>query len=359
VLFSRPKIEVDGRHQITSEIPPWIADVYALGMNTGPFPQIINCVPFRKDIPYALSIVANGNLRLSPSGPYSLDPFARTLTVSNNSSSIVRIGNEATKDGNGNPVPAVQGTVNLSIDTSNTAMPWTINIYKTSYSTNDTNDGEIMRISSDIVHDATKVAPQFANSAHSFGPGAGAAAKLLSFLSVLGPLPPLDTSMTNKWELQVGCYVNKDTIGKFYGPLAQNFIERFCDDIEVKILMIVAFDVQKLDVELEVDFNIGSPQGPGFFVEVIAGGGFTSSNKDGDAYMAKFGFGVGYKTTIATFNAQAHCDIIGQFIKLPQGFDVGGSVRIQAEIDFGIVRASATVEGGLHYRQITCTIQVS
>jgi hypothetical protein len=163
--------------------------------------------------------------------------------------------------------------------------------------------------------------------------------------------------MTNKWELQVGCYVNKDTIGKFYGPLAQNFIERFCDDIEVKILMIVAFDVQKLDVELEVDFNIGSPQGPGFFVEVIAGGGFTSSNKDGDAYMAKFGFGVGYKTTIATFNAQAHCDIIGQFIKLPQGFDVGGSVRIQAEIDFGIVRASATVEGGLHYRQITCTIQ--
>jgi hypothetical protein len=158
VLFSRPKIEVDGRHQITSEIPPWIADVYALGMNTGPFPQIINCVPFRKDIPYALSIVANGNLRLSPSGPYSLDPFARTLTVSNNSSSIVRIGNEATKDGNGNPVPAVQGTVNLSIDTSNTAMPWTINIYKTSYSTNDTNDGEIMRISSDIVHDATKIA---------------------------------------------------------------------------------------------------------------------------------------------------------------------------------------------------------
>jgi hypothetical protein len=359
VLFSRPKIEDDGKNQITSEIPPWIADVYALGMNTGPFPQIINCVPFRKDIPYALSILANDGLKLSPSGQYKLDPFQRVLMISNNSSSIARIGNEATTDGDGNPVAAVQGTVELSIDTTNTATPWTINLFKTSYSTNDTNDGEIMRISSDIIHDSTKDAPQFANSAHTFGPGAAAAAKLLSFLSVLGPLPPLDTNMTNSWEFQAGCYVNKETLGKFYGPLVQQFIESFCDDIEVKILMIVAFDVQLLAVEIEVDFHIGSPQGPGWFVEVIAGGGFKSSNKDGDAYMAKFGFGVGYQTKIATFKAQAHCDLIGQYIKLPQGFDVGGSVRIQAEIDFAIVRASATVEGGIRYRQMTCTFQVS
>jgi hypothetical protein len=353
VQFRRPKIEADGRNQVTSALPPIIADVYAIGAALGPFPRIADCVPFRTDVTYYLAIGSNGNLKLWPDSPYELDPLIRTLWKSSNSTTIVRLGNEEQTDRDGVVIrPAEKAEVTLQID-SEAAIPWTLNIKRTSYSTNDNSDGELMRVSGDIISSAAKPTPQFLNSDVAFGPAASAAAKLMSFLESVGPLPKMDCSVTNPWEVQVGCFVNKSTYEHFGQGPAKKFIESFCDDLEVKIVMIQSDD-PSLDLELNITFHIGSPQGPGFFVLVVAGGGF-KTDSTGSTYLAKLGFGVGYQTHIGAFGAQASCTVVGQFIKLPQGFDVGGFIVLEAEIDFGIVVASARSEGGLRFRRIDCT----
>jgi hypothetical protein len=354
VQFRRPKIEADGINRLTSVLPPIIADVYAMGVSSGPFPALKDCVPFRSDLVYYLAIGSNGSLKLWPDSPYQPDPLLRHLRRSNNSTTIVRIGNEAHTGSNGSTIPAVKGEVMLQIDTE-AAVPWTLSIKTTSYSTNDSTDGELMRVSGDIVSNATNLIPQFLNSDVAFGPAAAAAAKLMAFLESIGPLPKLDCGVTNPWELQAGCFVNKSTYEHFGPSAAKEFIESFCDDLEVSILMILSEEAPhpSLDMAIEITFHIGSPQGAGFFVLVIAGGGF-STDGTGTSYMAKLGFGVGYQTKIASFSAQASCSVVGQFIKLPQGFDVGGFIVIEAEIDFGVVVASARSEGGLRFRRIDC-----
>jgi hypothetical protein len=203
VQFLRPKIEVDGRNRLTSVLPPVIADVYAMGAASGPFPALKDCVPFRSDLVYYLAIGSNGSLKLWPDSPYQPDPLFRPLRRSNNSTTIVRIGNEEHSEG-GNIIPAVKGEVMLQIDTE-AAVPWTLNIKHTSYSTNDSTDGELMRVSGDIVSNATNPIPQFLNSDVAFGPAAGAAAKPMAFLESIGPLPKLDCGVINPWELQVNC----------------------------------------------------------------------------------------------------------------------------------------------------------
>jgi hypothetical protein len=153
----------------------------------------------------------------------------------------------------------------------------------------------------------------------------------------------------------VGCFVNKSTYERFGPSAAKEFIDSFCDDLEVSILMILSEEAPHplLDMGIDITFHIGSPQGLGYFVLVIAGGGFRTDGT-GTAYMAKLGFGVGYLTRIASFGAQASCSVVGQFIKLSQGFDVGGFIVIEAEIDFGIVAASARSEDGVRFRRIEC-----
>lgn len=75
--------------------------------------------------------------------------------------------------------------------------------------------------------------------------------------------------------------------------------------------------------------------------------------------MAKFGFGVGYGGVLGGFKAQERCDLMGQFVKLPHRFDVGGSLRFQCEIDFQVVKASATAECALGYRQVKCNFKAN
>jgi hypothetical protein len=78
VLFPRPEIEVDASHagkkQISSSVPPLVADPYTVVSAAGPFPRGKHCIRFPNAVKPVLHVLPGNHLRFSPDA-FKVAPF--------------------------------------------------------------------------------------------------------------------------------------------------------------------------------------------------------------------------------------------------------------------------------------------
>lgn len=191
ILFPRPKVEADGRNEVSSTTVPQIADPYALSTSLGPFPSFDFCIPFEV-VPaggspsYRLSIGTDGSLRLVlPSSTFTAPKDQRVIFESPDLSTIVY----------------TQGTaITLTIDSA--ASPsFTFEMRNLALATETTDSGtkqELQRVVGDLICSSTGLA-ELRNTQLVFGPPLQPMKDVLSFMKTLGITPPLQLSMTNEW----------------------------------------------------------------------------------------------------------------------------------------------------------------
>ena len=189
VLFPRPKIEADGRNEISSELVPQIADPYAMSTANGPFPSPDFTIPLENVVPpaqptYRIAIDANGHLRLVFSDtPFQATKAQRTLYSPPDLQTVVHT--ETT-------------LITLKIDGA--ASPaWTFEMTNVDLATETSNTGdrqELQRVVASLVCSPTGTA-EFRDAQLQLGPPLQPMKDVLSFFQALGAMPPLQLSMTN------------------------------------------------------------------------------------------------------------------------------------------------------------------
>ncbi|KAI9765191.1 MAG: hypothetical protein M1839_005609 [Geoglossum umbratile] len=340
VQFPRPKIEA-GSSGITSTLKPLIADVFALGTSSGPFPPPDNCIPF-PSADFSLNIGLGGSLSLHMQ--YDITS-SRTLQNSNTSSTIITLGDHH------------RGHVTLSIDTLD-PHPWVLNITDITFSSSTSEHGIIMGVTGDILSDSSQPMPRLEGNNLAFGTKPSAAAGFIGFLQALGPLPQMATGFTNEWKAMAVLNANKKSIEDVAKniPALKSLLPLFKYlTIKVKYEESLTTGTISCFVEGELDLPVGGPTG--LIVAVIAGGGFDKPKSGPLVWKAEFGLGFGYKQTIppSSFGLTAVLAVIGKAEVVSGEFLAGGAVRFSAELDFGVASGSAMYEGGIQYHRQPCT----
>jgi len=226
VLFPRPKIENDGKNQITSIVAPLIADPYTLGFSSGPFPKPNLCIPFEVDpttkLPlFFLAINANGFFKLSLQNNPFKPPIAKRALVDGATQGII-----VYTDGSGGTGDC---QVSLTIDSADNVNPWTFSLANVGIASESGESGsrqEFTRTTGSF--DCKPSAPPtLKDPVVKLGPPLDPVAKVVAFLQAFGAVPPFDVSMTNDWSLYVGLKMDLERYLEYLAKKAQFDIGKF------------------------------------------------------------------------------------------------------------------------------------
>jgi hypothetical protein len=339
-FFPRPKIEA-GSQQITSTQIPLIADPVILATAVGLFPKPAGCIPF-PDNAYALAIGAGGNFTLKrATASFTTPPLKRVIRESQAARSVAYCADE-------NNTPSV---VTLAIDTA-APRPWSLTITNMSMASESGSLGEVQRIVGTVSSSAT--APtKFTDSRFVFGPPLQPVAQVVSFLEHFGPLPPLDVSMTNQWQLQVGLKADFEKILEQY-PGLKDFLKKFIEDLDVLMAWVETPTSQNSTTTFEVTVKIPTP-----FEPVVAIGLAKVKlqvGDDGNAQTFELGVGVGVDfdlvkdvVGVVAYFAETAFLITGDNV-----FAVGVGVLVKGEVDLAVVSVGISVEAKMALLKVTC-----
>lgn len=346
VQFPCPLIWPDGLKRITSLITPYVADIFALGMDSGLFPPSTTCLSLPNSN-YSLDIKEGGDIALSLPGAQPFDLLAtRPKSVAEGvaSSTVIELGSSDT---------ATPGTVELRIDTT-AAVPWTLNIRSISFATTTLGQGVIIRFRGNLLSDAASPMPRFEDSNLEFGPSPGVMAKLIGFFGAFGPLPKMDTGLTNEWQVFVGLSCGKKDIGKAASniPVVKQLLE-FFKVIQLKIRYHESRSqgVTSTFAEAEMRFDIGT----GFFAALIIGGGYEIPRSGSMFFKFEAGVGFGWeKRILGKFGATVEVALILLGELVTGQFLAGGKIRGSLELDLSVARVSAMWEGSIRKHRQEC-----
>ena len=220
MLFPRPKVEPDGHNQFTSDLVPLIADPFALSTAVGPFPTFDFCIPFEtiaaSSTPsYSLVINPDTSLRLV----FSNGPFPATTTqrkVFDNPDLSTIVYTEGTE-------------ITLQIDSS-ASPPWHFEMSNLALATETSDSGtkqELQRVVGTLICTPNATA-QFKDAQLIFGPPLQPVQDMMAFMKVMGPLPPLQLSMTNDWSSSYWLeFELRDLLNRLGGTTTPNTLEEF------------------------------------------------------------------------------------------------------------------------------------
>jgi len=337
-LFPRPKIEA-GAHAITSTRIPLIADPFILATAVGLFPKPDGCIPF-PDAAYALAIGPGGNFTLQRGSPsFTTPPLKRVIRESQASRAVAYCADE-------NGVPSV---VTLVIDTA-AALPWSLMISNMSMAAESGSLGEVDRIVGTVSGSAA--APtNLSDSRFVFGPSLQPVAALVSFLEQFSPMPPLNVSMTNPWQLQVGLKFDFEKLLE-QAPALKPFLEKFIVDLDVLMSWMETATSQNSVTTFEVTVKFPTP-----FTPVVAIGLAKvkfQMGDDGNAWTFQLGVGVGVDFTIGPFKALAYFAESEFLIAGDSVFGLGASALIKGSVDLEVVEIDISVEAKMALLNVTC-----
>lgn len=323
VIFPRPRIEADGRNEISSDVIPLIADPYALSTSLGPFPAFDLCIPLERTTPdkpkYRLSIGQNGHLKLYlPVMPFQAPVTERPIFQSQDLSTTVYT-NET------------EITLEINDDAS---PPWRFEMTKVALATataeasSNGQKEELQRVIGSLVSTPTGSA-EFKHSEIIFGPPLQPLKDVLSFMQALGFMSPLQVSMTNEWSLLVWMQFDieellillgaepppgteptfldklKDFIKKFVPEASVRFeqstkIQELFQGLKARIVVRIPKALAGLDVLLTAIFNM----------RTSAGGSVAA----GRTIEGGVGGGVGYSDDFALGQFQAYALLTFSYI---------------------------------------------
>jgi hypothetical protein len=348
VLFLGPKIETSTPFAITSSIPPILADPFALGTATGPFPRLSCCIPFN-DANYQLLIQPGGNLFLQlPNAsftittPPTIRPRKRVLRESQTFRTIVYANDE-----NNNP-----SVVTVFIDTSSATSPWLVKITNLSFATECGSLGEIARVVGTMDSSSTS-ATQYNDSRMVFGPALQPVASLISFLEQFSTIPALGVSMTN--ELSLACFLDFN-LPKYLAqisPAVKKFLEKFIADLDVKLLLAIASNKSKFEADFDVTLKFPTPFVP-IVAIAIAGVKFEVSDEE-VTWEFTLGLGIGIDFKVAGFGALAYYAETASLITRENVFGIASSALIKGSIDLEVVEVDISLEAKVELLKLTCT----
>jgi hypothetical protein len=347
LLFPRPVINASAPWAITSDAQgiPFLADSFALGTSTGPFPRLSVCIPFN-DANYQLLISPNGDFKLqlqpnSTISSFTAAPIRRILTESKSTRAVVFAG-----DDKGNP-----SKVTIMIDTSNHTIPWSIEIDNFSVISEcpvfgdgeaDPRASEVSRIIGSTIVAANAPARVAGQPAFVFGPAMKPVQDALAILEKFGPLPPLDIHMTNPWSVDAFLDVQLDNLLKQVpGPVAE-FLEEFFESIELQI----RFSQDGTKSSADFSFKVRAKFGEVYVITVLGIIGWSLSSTGGTIWSLQLGGGAGGDMHFGPFSAFASLEftLIGQVGS--HGVGWGFSVLITAHIDWKLLSLELNIEAG-------------
>jgi hypothetical protein len=245
-----------------------------------------------------------------------------------------------------NGVPSV---VTLAIDTA-AALPWSLTITNMSMASESGSLGEVQRIVGTVSGSAA--APtNLTSSRFVFGPSMKPLAAVVSFLEQFGPMPPLDVSMTNPWQLQVGLKFDFEKLLEQV-PALKPFLEKFIVDLDVLMSWVETATSQNSTTTFEVTVKIPTP-----FTPVVAIGLAKvkfQMGDDGNAWTFQLGVGVGVDFSIGPFKALAYFAESEFLIAGDTVFGLGASALIKGSVDLEVVEVDISVEAKLALLQVTC-----
>lgn len=360
LLFPRPKIESAAPYAITSTLAPMLADPYALGTATSPFPPSEICIPFPNSN-YALAISGTGDLLLQPDGfTFTAPVLRRVLMESTAARSIAYTADETGK-------PSV---VSLRIDTA-APEPWSVNVTNLSLATESGSLGEITRLVGTLDSTAAVPSTQMADARMIFGPALKPATAVTSFLENFGPLPPPTVTMTNDHSFQVSDLIDIQKLveklaggGLIAGRLV-SFIRLYVQDLDIKLSAKYQSGKLTSKFELDITFKLPTP----FTVIVVDDDGYPKLEGPVFIALAKFqisildpdsavtlqaGGGVGVAFPILDFDALGYLAFTWIFIKGDFGWGLGGSQLGQFTVDFKVAEVDVSLETKEVFLKVNC-----
>jgi hypothetical protein len=345
LLFPQPKIEAIAPSQISSLLPIYLADPFALSTSTGPFPQTSFCILIN-DTNWKLNIATDGNLQLQLSTPtYTAAALGRVLHNNPNIRSIAY-----TNDENGNP-----SIITLAIDTASTPS-WTCNITNMSLAIETDTFSEISRVVGVIDSSSIQTA-KFDTPRLVFGPKLSIVAALVSFLEYFAPTPPLDVgfgSVNASLVFNLQKFLSQPTVS--VNPVGKWF-ENFVIDLDFKIAFVSTEANVEYEISTDLTFKIPllGPTAPASPMIVFIASADLQFTDSGDNFALTIGAGYGYELKFSdTIQAYAYAAMTFTLIVGNSVLGFGLTLLVKADIDFSVVEATVTAEVRAEMLHITC-----
>ena len=336
VMFPSPKIEADGSHAISSVNKPYLADPFALGTATGPFPSLQTCIAF-PDANYKLIIHPDGNLTFQMPNPGFTPSVTQRILRQSGSVSTIAYTEPATAS-----VPTI---VKVAIDTASTT-PWSLNINNISLATESGDLGEVMRLVGTVSSTSTGP-PMYKDLNFVFGKSLQPVADVVSFLKGFGPLPPLNVSMTNQNSLEVTDSFGLDDLI----PPLKAILSEFVDDLDLKLEWDISGSGVSHSIGLEVTTKIPTPLG--LIAVGVAKIAFKIAD-GGNSIEFKLGAGIGIGFKVGVFEAEAYYAMTQYLATVPNGFGIGAGMILKGEINLVIISVGLSVEAQIGLLREKC-----
>ncbi|KAK0509896.1 hypothetical protein JMJ35_007290 [Cladonia borealis] len=341
LLLPRPIIRPAAPWAVTTDTTgnPLLADPFALGTSTGPFPRFAVCIPFL-DANYQLFISASGDFKLqlepnSTSTSFTLPATRRILASSDNHRGVVFSG-----DDQGHPA-----TVDISIDTSNTTLPWSFSLQNFSLISECPTFGdgqpdpiassEVSRIIGSIVSDPQQGTQVSRQPTFQFGPAMKPVKEALAFLDQFGLIPPLTIHMTNEWSADafIDVQLDKDE----FGPLPPIF-----ESFELQIRFSQHGLSASADFGLKVRLKFGKP----WVLTLMGQIAWSLSTDGGSLFTLQLGAGAGADFGFGDFKAFGSVEFTIIGMKGSHGWGWGFSLLITVHIDWRLISLEVDIEAG-------------
>lgn len=358
LLFPLPVIASKTPWAFTSNFPPYLADSYAMGTSTGPFPRFATCIQFN-NAHYQLLIDPKGNLKLqlepnSPSTSFTPVMTRRVLLESDTSRSVAFTGDE-----NGNA-----SKVTIVIDTAK-PVPWSVEIANVSLISEipsmgegnpDPRAAEVSRLVGTLRSAANLNTDISGKPRVVFGPALQPVKDALSFFEQFGPLVPLTISMTNYWSFwaQLSLDLDKLIAKSGAGSGVASFLKKFFDKLELDIDVVQHTDKWISYSRYKFGMRLKFPA-VGIFVVTFIGIFEYYAGSDGKNYTLQIGGGVGADLSFGPFIAFAAIEVTVVGMMGDHTWGLGGAVIISAHIDYKVVSVQASIEARQMYMVTDCT----
>lgn len=348
ILFRRPRVEVAaGEQQITSDLPPLLADPYVLTVSEG-VPVIERAIAF-PDTGWALHVDAQGHLRLDAANAFPV-PQAATQIVDAHS---VR----ATATYRGRPDAPQPSIVDVAIDTA-APTPWHVRISNLGLTSSSALFGDLLGVVGDL--DATAGALPVLRRTRPvmFGP-LGEIAKFFSGL--LGVDMPHDQplSVRNDWGFEWDLVI--DIHHATESPPAEQALVQAMEEnpaVELKDLSLTVKNKvdhtgeHEADFEVKVGVEVKEPPFAGVGEAVVT---LQVSTANGTDVVFELDLGAGIDVAIGRLGRASGFLYSEAFAVVGDVIGVGWGNKIEVEVDLGIAKFDLDAELKGAFLKTTCT----
>jgi hypothetical protein len=340
-LYARPKVDVTGprANQITSTLPPVLADAFLQATSVGCFPAVATAITF-PDNDYGLRALGAGGLALDLAhNDFPVTGGDRTLNSAAGNTTLVRYRDEG----------GIPSTVHVDFDSS-AAVPWTFSVTGVEICFATALLGEVIRFLG-TEQGSAAAHGRFTGGTVHFGNALSAIQVFLDFLG-RNNLADLPIGSQNQPSLEIALKI--PIVG---GPGEP-------EDIDVGIGTLADADVTvgvKVDLasgNTSLKFELGGIiTGRTPFTPLVAAGQVKfeiESDSSGNVFKFTLGLGIGVQADIGPFKAEAYFFQNDYLVVGTNEIGFGIGEELKASIDLVIASAEVDVEAAALMIQTSC-----